>query len=65
MSSIRSCGVGSTTTSGPTSERSSTGSTAGSCGAFGRIGSSAGDVAAGCSCRKRSLNEALRAVSVA
>ena len=39
----------------PTSERSSTDSTAGSCGASGRIGSSVGATAAGNSCRRRKL----------
>ena len=42
------------TTSEPTSERSSTGSTVGLCGAFGRIDSSGGATVAGDSCRKPS-----------
>jgi RNA-directed DNA polymerase len=42
------------TTSEPTSESSSTGSTVGSCDAFGRIDSSGGATVAGDSCRKPS-----------
>jgi hypothetical protein len=38
----------------PTSESSSTGSTAGLCGAFGRIDTSVGGTVAGDSCRKPS-----------
>ena len=45
---------GDITTSEPTSESSSTGSTAGSCDASGRIDVNAGGTAAGDSCRKPS-----------
>ena len=46
--------AGDITTSEPTSESSSTGSTAGLCDAFGRIDASVGGTAAGDSCRKPS-----------